>query len=337
MNGLLSARGDVDRSTVWRYLQRRGVDTRRRRRKAPDQRRYEYPNRLQLVLCDGKHFRAGPSLVRRLALFFIDDASRYVPTAIVGTGGESAHLFLRALYRLLRLVGRVDGIYVDHGSGFIANDTSAVLASLEIAHIIGTTAYPQGRGKIERFNLTAQEHLLRHLRGADVDPDPTALELRIEHFLREHYNRWPHESLSKSSPRERFVNDPRALRPYEDEMALRRHFFVPEERVVSNDHVVQLEGKDWEVPRGLAGQKVTVRRDVLEAGRYFLEHNGDWLQLATVRLHDNARAHRRGVSTSTPEPATATQGAALASADEAYAPITQEDGGFMAPPEETDG
>jgi len=74
---------------------------------------------------------------------------------------------------------------MDHGAGFISDDTRTVIASLPHVHLInGTKAYPEGHGKIERFNRTALMEVLRSLDGAaEVDPDCEALTLRLRHFL----------------------------------------------------------------------------------------------------------------------------------------------------------
>jgi hypothetical protein len=39
---------------------------------------------MQMVLCDGKHFRAGAARLRRVALFFLDDATRMGLHVVVG-------------------------------------------------------------------------------------------------------------------------------------------------------------------------------------------------------------------------------------------------------------
>jgi len=331
--GLLRDAADVDRTTAWRVLKRRDVDTRRRRR-TPDQRRFAHPHRLQLVLCDGKHFRAGRARARRVALFFLDDATRYVPVVVVGTS-ETAELFLRGLYRLLRAVGRIGAIYVDHGSGFTAHDTRDVIANLDFAHVLGLEGYPQARGKIERFNQTVEADLLRHLAADHVDPDCAALELRIDHYLRADYNARHHESLAKGeTPRSRFLADERPLQPYADDDALREHFFVDEERRVTNDHVISIGGRHWEVPRGLARQKITVRRDVFDPLHLLLQHDHRLLRLAEVDLHANARDRRGRAAPAESDIATTACGAALAAADHALAPITTPDGGFAVSPEE---
>lgn len=326
--GLLSSVEAVDRTTVWRAFRRLGVRTRTGRAPPPDQRRFAKENRMQITLCDGKQFRAGSRGCRRVALFFIDDASRYVPQVVVGPS-ETAVLFLRGLHGFLERVGKTDVVYDDHGSGFIADDSHAVLANLEIGIVHGTAGYPPGRGKIERFNRTAEEALLRSLARDDVDPDCMALELRLAHYLAHDYNREPHSSLGGQTPEARFLADDRPLRPYLDGEDLRRTFFVREQRVVSNDHIISLDSVLYEVPRGLAGQRIAVARDVLDPAHLRLDHEGRSIRLHPVDLHANARA-RRGAAAPTPAPAPPRISAASRAADEALAPITQPDGGFPA-------
>lgn len=282
---------------------------------------------MQIVLCDGKHFRAGPRGARRVAIFFIDDASRYVPHVVVGPS-ESAILFLRGLHGLLERVGKPDILYDDHGSAFIADDSHEVLGNFDIGFVHGTTGYPQGRGKIERFNRTAEEGVLRDLAREGVDPDCLALELRLDHYLRNDYNRQPHESLGGRTPEERFLSDERALRPYPDADDFRRKFFVREERVVSNDHVVSLDSVFYEVPRGLAGQRIRIARDVLDPLHLRLVHEGRSIRLHPVDLHANARTRR--ATTVAPEPTPPSVSAANRAAEKAFAPITRADGGFSA-------
>jgi hypothetical protein len=54
-----------------------GIDTSRGKQPVNrDSRRFVYPHRMQMVLCDGKHFRAGAARLRSMAYFFLDDATR---------------------------------------------------------------------------------------------------------------------------------------------------------------------------------------------------------------------------------------------------------------------
>ncbi|MEO1603073.1 MAG: hypothetical protein AAFU49_21905 [Pseudomonadota bacterium] len=331
--GLLHRAGQVDRTTVWRALGRLGVSTRRARKPPKDTRRFEMPHRLQLVLCDGKHFRAGASRTKRVALFFLDDATRYVPHVVVGPS-ESTVLFLRGLLGLLRTVGKVDAVYFDNGSGFSAHDSHEVLANLGIPFIHGTAGYPAARGKVERFNRTADSDFLRTLCRPEVDPDCTSLEVQISQYLRQTYHPRGHAGLSGVSPLRRYLDDERPLRLYEDPTALRAKFVASEERLVSADHVIRFAGAEYEVPRGLAGQRVKLVRDAFEPTNLRLEHEGRWVRLAVVDRHANARAARgTAAEPSNDDNASSPLTAAAHNVDTAMAPITQPDGGYADPKE----
>lgn len=329
--GLLLRVEEVDRTTVWRALGRLGVSTKRARKPPRDTRRFEMPHRLQLIMCDGKHFRAGPNRTKRVALFFLDDASRYVPHVVVGPS-ESAVLFLRGFLGLLLRVGRIDAVYFDNGSGFIAHDSHEVLVNLEIPFIHGTAGYPPGRGKIERFNQTVEADFLRALDRPDVDPDCTSLEVRISTYLRQTYHPRSHASLKGLSPLRRYLDDERELRPYEDHPELRSKFVVREQRLVSSDHVISLASVEYEVPRGLAGRTIEVVRDAFDASVLHVEHEGRWVRLARVDRHANARARRGAPQPEVADPSAPITAAAKA-VNDAIAPITQPDGGYADPEE----
>jgi transposase InsO family protein len=185
--GHLDSWQDVDRSTVYRALVRMGVPTaRRKKERGRDMRRF---------LCDGVHFRAGATRKKRVAEFFLCDCTRFGLHVVVGTS-ESAHLFLRGFHEVLRRYGKMSALYIDNGPGFRANDVAEVCRRLNLALIHGEVKYPEGHGKIERLNQTVRASLLRSLDGrAEVDPTCEALELRLQHWLREVYNHTPHESL----------------------------------------------------------------------------------------------------------------------------------------------
>ena len=283
----------VHRATVWRAFQHLGVPTGRiNTPKVRDCRRFAYAHRLDMVLCDGKHFRAGPGRLKRVALFFIDDATRFGLEVVVGTA-ESAALFLRGLYLCILFYGRMIGLFVDNGPGFIALDTIEVARKLLVHLIHGSAGYPEGHGKVERFNRTAAEQLLRLLSGDPrIDPRVEALELRLRHYLRERYNHQPHESLGGMTPWERFHQDSsRALRFFDSGEQLRRAFVLHEERRVSRDHIVSVDGVAYEMPLGYRGRKVMVQRHLLDGGVSLL-HEGHLVALAPVDLHANARDRR---------------------------------------------
>lgn len=194
--GVVKPEAPICRQTVYRALLRLGIQVCRRKKiRCRDTRRFAYEQRMQMVLCDGKHFRAGATRQRRVAFTFLDDATRFGLNLVVGPS-ESAALFLRGLYETVRCHGRMLALYLDRGPGFIALDVADVCRRLEIRLVLGEAAYPEGHGKIERLNQTLKRSVLRNLdRRPDVDPACGALELRLRHWLREVYNHTPHESL----------------------------------------------------------------------------------------------------------------------------------------------
>ena len=334
--GVLEPDERVDRGTVWRAAGRMGLDTRRLRSlkyaKDADVRRFAYAHRMQMMLSDGKHFRAGEARAKRVALFFLDDASRYGLDVVVGTS-ENAALFLRGLYAAVRRHGFMDALFLDNGPGFIALDTIAAVARLEAHWITGTAGYAPGHGKIEKFNQTALAHVLRYLAGnPDVDPDCGALELRLRHWLRETYNHTPHESLGKdTTPAQRWNADSRPLRFPLGDAELRRRFVVWEHRLVSKDNVVSFEGVSYEVPLGHRGDKVLLHRHLLDQ-TLSMVHDGRLVRLVPVDLQANAISGR---ARSSQEPETAPTHPPKSAAELAYrrdyAPVVDPDGGFIAP------
>ena len=329
IRGIIASDLPIDRVTVWRLVHRLGLPTRVRPSKNEgDTRRWRYPHRMQCVLCDGKHFRAGASRAKRVALFFIDNASRFGLDVIVGTA-ESTELFLTGLYQVVRKHGLMDGLYVDHGSGFKSNDTLAVATTGLNAWLVhGQVGYPEGRGAVERFNRTAQAAVLRGLDGAaDVDPDCGALTLRLQHYLRTQYNVDPHASLENDSPLMRWEQG-RPLRWPDSEQELRARFVVHEQRLVSADHVIQHGGKLWEAPRGLARQRVEVIRHVLD-GHLSVPHRGALVRLHVVDVHTNASERRGYLNNNRPfEGEGVPTTAAMTAFNNDFGPVVGSDGGF---------
>ena len=326
--GIIAADLPIDRTTAWRACRRMGLPTRARPSKREgDMRRWRYPHRMQCVLVDGKHFRAGASRLRRVVLFFLDDATRYGLDALVGTA-ESTALFLHALYDMVTKHGLPDLLYLDRGPGFISNDTLAVVQGGLGAWLIhGKARYPQGHGALERFNRTAGDQLLRSLDGGiDVDPDCQALTLRLRHFL-DRYNDAPHETLAGDTPRQRWEAG-RPLRFPEEEADLYRRFVVREPRKVSTDHVIKADGRLWEAPRGLGGTWIQVTRHLLD-GRFWVLHEGRMVQLAELDPHANATGRRSYIGDDQPlsSEGIPTTAARLAF-DHDLRPLVDSEGGF---------
>lgn len=334
--GIIGVTEDVDRTTLYRACRRMAVPVvRRAKAKIRDSRRFAYPHRMQMILCDGKHFRAGAKRAKRVAMFFLDDKSRLGLHVVVGKA-ESKLLFLRGLFEMIQQHGIPEIAYLDHGVGYTANDTLAVMAKLPSLLIHGEVGYPEGRGKIERFNRTALAAVLRNLDGrADIDPDCTALELRLRHWLRQTYNHTGHDSLpDKYTPWQCFSADPKPLNLPANLDALRQCFVLEIQRKVGNDHILSVDNVKYEAPRGLAGSTIRVWRHVLDGAISVLHPDGSGrlVRLQAVDLAANAR-DRGPLPTSVADEAVSipVKSAADLAFDRDFRAIVDVDGGFSDP------
>lgn len=329
---LIEPNQTIKRAAVWRSLKRAGIDLTRgaTSKKDRDCRRFAYPNRMDMILCDGKHFRAGAGELKRVALFFLDDATRKCLAVVVGTA-ETATLFLRGLYQVLLRYGKPTSIFVDNGPGFIANDTVAIAGQLGTLLIHGTAGYPEGHGKIERFNRTVLERELRHYRGnPEVDPGCTALESRLSHFIREHYDHTAHEGLKGETPYNRFLSDRKPLNHFEKDSKLRERFIVHHKKRVSKDRTVSFKGEAYELPIGYSGCLIVVMENLLDS-ELFVDHEGERLRLHRVDPIANASDSRvRKKREEKPVDFTA-KSAAQIQYEKRTRPITDGDGGFKTP------
>ena len=329
LRGILAQDKPVSRTTVWRACRRMGLPLRRGRlKKLKDMRRFAYPHRMMMVLADGKHFRAGEPRCKRVAIHLLDDATRFGLGVLVGSS-EQTMLFLGALHKAIRSFGLMLALYLDNGPGFISEDTRATVARLGIHLIHGTAGYAEGHGKIERFHRTLIQHVLRSLDGnPQVDPDPAALTLRLNHWLREVYNHRPHESLGGATPAERFLGDDKELNMPGDHAWLNSCFQTSCERRVSADNVVRWDGEAYEVPLGHAGSKIRITRHLLDT-TLSICHEGRQVVLHPVDLLANAYSRRAagGDEGEASQPAPAiTAGSLRHLAD--LAPIVDADGNF---------
>ena len=115
----------ISRTTVYRTARSLNLPLLRRDKSdATYMRPFSYEHRMMMVMCDGKHFRAGAARLKRVAFFFIDDATRYVLDAFVGYS-ENSNFFLTSLFKVISNFGFMSTLYFDNGSAFSADDTKA--------------------------------------------------------------------------------------------------------------------------------------------------------------------------------------------------------------------
>ena len=93
------------------------------------------------------------------------------------------------------------------------------------------------------------------------------------------------------TPQQRWDRDTRELRFPESLAELTQRFILTETRRVSSDNVIPVGSVDYEVPRGHAGERITVARYLLGDDLRVL-HDGRLVRVHPVDRHQNALSRR---------------------------------------------
>jgi transposase len=243
----LAERGmKVGAETLRLWLLAEGLWQRKRQRDVHRQRRARRECFGELVQADGSPHDwlegRGPWMT---LLVMIDDATSKVVARFAGT--ETTAGYLDLLGRYLRKHRRMLALYTDRHSIFWGEDRTddpqptvtqfrRALDELGIEWIPAHS--PQAKGRVERFNQTAQDRLVKELRLAKVVSLEQANEVLEAKFL-PWFNR-------RCSVRPVSAND--AHRPIHPTMDLAAILSVQEIRTVGNDYTFRLDSQVYQLP-----------------------------------------------------------------------------------------
>jgi hypothetical protein len=252
---------------------------RRRRREQHRQRRERRQCWGELVQADGSHHDwlegRGSWMV---LVVMIDDATsktmaRFYPA-------ETTEAYMDLLGRYLRKRGRMTAMYVDRDSIFRAEDHDPndpqptltqfkrALNELEIDLLLANS--PQAKGRVERFNKTAQDRLVKELRLAKATTIEQANKVVEEVFLPWFNRRCAVKPVSPNN----------AHRPLHPSMNLAGILSIQDRRKVTNDYTIRLDNQLYQIlpPAlpGLRGGHVTVEKRL--DGKLHLRFKGRYLK-----------------------------------------------------------
>lgn len=256
----------LSRETLRRLLRQHGLGSPRKRRAPVHRQRRVRSARLgELVQLDGSPHDwlegRGPHLT---ALGMQDDATGKILAAQFFPS-ETTFGYLCLLRQMLRRHGVPLAFYGDHSGIFVRNDDAwtveeqlagkrqptqfgRALEQLGITFIAANS--PQAKGRVERLWGVLQDRLSSELRlaqAANINSANTVLRKFIADYNRR-FARQPREN-------------PTAWRPAPE--SLERICCFLHERIVSNDNVVQWEGRRFQIPQqarrfSFAGAKVRI-------------------------------------------------------------------------------
>jgi putative transposase len=268
----------VARSTLERHLRHQGLSGRKIKaeQKQIVSRRFNRQGRNTLWQADLKYgpYICDPSQpnrkIRTYLVAIIDDATRMVVHAEFYSNQRLPVLedtFRKAIIKC----GLPDNLYVDNGKIFISQWLRLACAKLRVRHL-NTKAYsPESKGKIERFNRTAEEFLQEA--GLEKPRSLEQLNGLFRAWLSEGYNHREHSALSGKSPAQAFTQDAKALR-FPGPEALKDAFLWEKTPKVDKSGCFSLEGLTYEAGVEWIGKNILVRYDPFDLSQVEVWYGG---------------------------------------------------------------
>ena len=272
----------VSDETLRNWLLGAGLWDRKRRREKHRQRRDRRECFGELTQADGsEHDWLEGRGARMVLLVMIDDATsktvaRFYPA-------ETTQGYMDLLKRYLRKHGRMVALYTDHDSVFCGEcpdkkpaqtQFARALAELEIGWI--PAGSPQAKGRVERFNGTAQDRLVKELRLAEATTMEQGNRVVDTIFL-PWFNR--RCAVPPTSPNN-------AHRPLHPSMSLKSILSLQDHRKVTNDYTIRLDNQIYQLlpPAlpGLRGGRITVEKRL--DGSLHLRFKGHYLKYKALGL-----------------------------------------------------
>ncbi len=286
---LLASEGyRVARSTLERHLRQQGLSGReitaeRKSASGGPSRRFNRQGRNTLWQSDLKY---GPYLLdpahpghkmRTYLVAMIDDATRLVTHAEF-YDNQRLPVLEDTLRKAIIKCGLPDSLYVDRGKIFVSQWLRLACAKLRIRHLNTQPYSPAAKGKIERWNLTAEEFI----QEAHLERPQTLEQLNglFRAWLSEGYNHQVHSALAGKTPAEAFTRDTKALR-FPGPEALRDAFLWEKTPTVDKSGCISLSGLHYDVGVEYIRKKVLVRYDPFDLSVVEVWYGGEKKKLVS--------------------------------------------------------
>jgi putative transposase len=220
----------------------------------------------------------------------LDDASRLIPHAQFYSD-QGLQSFLDCLRQAIAARGLPTRLYMDNAKIYRSPQLARMAASIGILIVHTPPFQPEGRGKIERFFRSVREQVLDSIEPAALQ-SLEQLNERCWHWLEHVYHQREHSALH-TTPLLRWQRDIARVRQLPPATDLRRLFFHRTDRLVRRDSTFLLRGEFFEAPPELAGQRIEVRYDPLDATHVEIYHQGQFHGIARrVDAVVNGRTYR---------------------------------------------
>lgn len=273
------APGILKRSTLQRHLADAGFSERQmkmyKEARKSSSKRFCKPHRMMLIQSDIKYgpklpIGKGGAMVQTYLSSAIDDHSRLLLESSFYDNQE-APIVADTMRKAILRHGKMDAVYFDHGSQYIAKQLRKSLSILGITVRLAPVKSGKSKGKIEKLHQVVDSYI----EEAKAKQICTLEDLnKYWHiFMQEHYHKRPHagireyyESLGVTlptegiSPLQEWNRDSRPL-TFIDAHVVADAFLYHEERLVDKGACISFKGKKYETKPALIGCKVAIAYD----------------------------------------------------------------------------
>lgn len=273
------APGVLKRSTLQRHLADAGFSERHMRMykdaRKSSSKRFCKPHRMMLTQADIKYGMKLPigknnAMVQTYLSSILDDHSRLILESTFYDNQE-APIVAETIKKAILRHGKMDAVYFDNGSQYVARQLRKSLAILGIRINFAPIKSGKSKGKIEKFHQVVDSYLDE----ARAKKIKTLEELNEywQIFLEEYYHKEPHNGIREYykglgvtvppegiTPRQEWNRDKRQL-TFMDAGIVAKAFLNHEERLVDKGACISFQGQKYETKPSLIGCRVNISYD----------------------------------------------------------------------------
>lgn len=289
-------KSDVSLSTVNRFVQKVKAD--RGIKPVKDMRRYELEH-INEVWCGdssvGPYIKIDGKKKKTYVIALIDDASRMITGIDIFFNDNYVNL-MSVIKGAVSKYGKPKKFNFDNGPNYRSSQMNLLAARIGTIIHYNIVRNPVGKAKIERWFRTMKDQWMASLNLNDFHSLEELRESLFE-FVQK-YNQREHSSLNGKSPMDRFFEESQLIIRMSDKQ-IEQSFLLEIERTVSNDSVVRIEEKDYEVNYRYQGQKILLRYSPDLSKIYVVDKETNELtQIELLDKHKNSTMHRKKVKIS---------------------------------------
>ena len=269
----------LKRSTLQKHLADAGFSERHMRMyrdaRKSSSKRFCKPHRMMLIQADIKYGLKLPigksnAMVQTYLSSAIDDHSRMILESSFYDNQE-APVVAETIKKAILRHGKMDAVYFDNGSQYIARQLRKSLSILGIHINFAPVKSGKSKGKIEKFHQVV-DSFLDEARAKKIK----TLEAMNEYwqiFLDEYYHKDPHDGIREYykglgvtvppegiTPLQEWNRDKRPL-TFIDAGVVAKAFLNHEERLVDKGACISFQGRKYETKPALIGCKVAISYD----------------------------------------------------------------------------